>query len=145
MGQQGRTNVYLCYYTFGILPATVSEVIWPKGVVDTADAFIKRPLLMAMERCVPFEMLEAVLLIWLAGAVVFAGWHLYCYRKFFRQLWENSIPVPEYKVAVLLSLMQSSIEHPQGSQRRNRMVASFLLLRTGADTPVFFCAYITAA
>ncbi|MGI6307494.1 MAG: M56 family metallopeptidase [Dethiobacteria bacterium] len=73
------------------------------------DALIQRHLPATMEKYLSLEVMEAVLLIWLAGAMVFAGWHFYCYRRFSKQLRENSIPVPEDTVAVLLSSCKAAL------------------------------------
>ena len=73
------------------------------------DALIERHLPATMEKYLPLEVMEAVLLIWLAGAMVFAGWHFYCYRRLSKQLRENSIPVPEDTVAVLLSSCKAAL------------------------------------
>ncbi|HCF71482.1 MAG TPA: hypothetical protein DER33_07870 [Syntrophomonas sp.] len=50
------------------------------------------------------EVLEAILLIWFVGAIVFTAWHFYCYRRFTKELWADSIPVPkDAEAAVFLS------------------------------------------
>jgi beta-lactamase regulating signal transducer with metallopeptidase domain len=56
-----------------------------------------------MEKHLTVELMQVLLLIWLVGAMVFAGWHFYCYRRFSRQLRADSFPVPDDAGAALLS------------------------------------------
>ena len=56
-----------------------------------------------MEKHLTVELMKAALLIWLVGAMVFAAWHSYCYRRFSKQLRKNSIPTPADTAAALLS------------------------------------------
>jgi len=62
-----------------------------------------------MKKYFTFDVMEAVVFIWIFGAVVFAGWHLYCYRRFSRHLWADSFPVPEDTAAILLSSCKTAL------------------------------------
>ena len=64
------------------------------GFVDTMDTLVEKHL--------AFELTQAILLIWFVGAMVFAGWHLHCYRRFSKQLRTDSIPVSEDTTTVVL-------------------------------------------
>ena len=56
------------------------------------------------------ELTQAILLIWFVGAMVFAGWHFYCYRRFSKQLRIDSFPVSEdTATAVLLSSCKAAL------------------------------------
>ncbi|MCR6546573.1 M56 family metallopeptidase [Dehalobacterium formicoaceticum] len=59
-----------------------------------------------------FEVMEAFVFIWIFGAVLFAGWYFYCYRRFSRQLWADSLPVPEDTAAILLSSCKTALGIP---------------------------------
>ena len=58
------------------------------GFVDTMDTLMKKHLTVET-----VELTQAILLIWFVGAMVFAGWHFYCYRRFSKQLRIDSFPV----------------------------------------------------
>ena len=62
-----------------------------------------------MEKHLTVELEEVILLIWLAGAMVFAGWHFYCYRRFAKQLLADSFPVQEDTATVLLSSCKAAL------------------------------------
>lgn len=80
------------------LPATPSN-----GFVDAMDTL--------MEKHLTVELAQVVLLIWFVGAMVFAGWHFYCYRRFSKQLRADSFPVPEdTAAAVLLSPCKAALD-----------------------------------
>lgn len=56
------------------------------------------------------ELTQAILLIWIMGAMVFAGWHFYCYRRFSKQLRIDSFPVSEdTATAVLFSSCKAAL------------------------------------
>jgi bla regulator protein BlaR1 len=81
------------------LPALPSN-----GFVDAMDTL--------MEKYLSVELMEALLLIWFVGAMVFAGWHFYCYRRFSKQLRTDSFPVPDDTAAVLLSSCKAPLRIP---------------------------------
>lgn len=62
-----------------------------------------------MEKHLTVELMEAVLFIWFVGAMVFAGWHFYCYRRFSKQLRTDSFPVPDDTATVLLSSCKAAL------------------------------------
>ena len=70
------------------------------STVSGAKGFVVADM---MEKHLTVELMKAALLIWLVGAMVFAGWHFYCYRRFSKQLRKNSIPTPADTAAALLS------------------------------------------
>lgn len=75
------------------------------GFVDTMDTLMKKHLTVET-----VELTQAILLIWFVGAMVFAGWHFYCYRRFSKQLRIDSFPVSEdTAIAVLLSSCKAAL------------------------------------
>lgn len=73
-----------------------------KDFVNAVDTLIEKHLTV--------ELTQAVLLIWFVGAMVFAGWHFHCYRKFSKQLRTDSFPVPkDTATAVLLSSCKAAL------------------------------------
>lgn len=70
------------------------------STVSGAKGFVVADM---MEKHLTVELMKAALLIWLVGAMVFAAWHSYCYRRFSKQLRKNSIPTPADTAAALLS------------------------------------------
>ncbi|MEA4988053.1 MAG: M23/M56 family metallopeptidase [Anaerovorax sp.] len=93
----------------GTPPMAIPEALRPNGFVDTVDTLMEKHLPAAMEKHLSLEVMEAVLLIWFVGAMVFAGWHFYCYRRFGKQLLEDSIPIPEDTTAALLSSRKAAL------------------------------------
>ncbi len=61
-----------------------------------------------MEQHLTIEVIQVVSTIWLFGAIGFAVWHLYCYRRFMKSLQANSIAAPE-DTAVLLSSCKAAL------------------------------------
>lgn len=43
---------------------------------------------------IPIELAIALLSIWTIGVVVYGAWHIYCHRKFTKEMKRNSLPVP---------------------------------------------------
>ncbi len=73
-------------------PPTLSS----NNFVDTIDTLAEKHL--------TIELTQATLFIWFVGAMIFARWHLHCYRRFSKQLWTDSFPVSgDTTTAVLLS------------------------------------------
>ena len=102
-------------------PSIIQKALPSNGFVDAMDTLT--------EQHFTFEVMEAALLIWLVGAVVFAGWHFYCYRRFSKQLRENSIPVPEDTAAVLLSSCKAALGiHGDVKLMLNHKIASPMLV-----------------
>jgi len=93
----------------GTPPMAIPEALRPNGFVDTVDTLMEKHLPAAMEKPLSLEVMGAVLLIWFVGAMVFAGWHFYCCRRFGKQLLENSIPIPEDTTAALLSSRKAAL------------------------------------
>lgn len=93
----------------GTPPMAIPEALRPNGFVDTVDTLMEKHLPAAMEKHLSLEVMEAVLLIWFVGAMVFAGWHFYCCCRFGKQLLENSIPIPEDTTAALLSSRKAAL------------------------------------
>ncbi|HWQ41527.1 MAG TPA: M56 family metallopeptidase, partial [Desulfosporosinus sp.] len=94
----------------------------PNGFVDAMDGVMKKHL--------SVEVMGAILFIWLVGAMVFTGWHFYCYRRFTKQLRANSIPVPEdVEATALLSSCQSALGiHGEVKLMQNYKIASPMLV-----------------
>ncbi|WP_312648750.1 M56 family metallopeptidase [Aminipila sp.] len=90
-------------------PMAIPEALRPNGFMDTVDTLMEEHLPAAMEKHLSLEVMGAVLLIWFVGAMVFAGWHFYCCRRFGKQLLENSIPIPEDTTAALLSSRKAAL------------------------------------
>ncbi|HBC93001.1 MAG TPA: peptidase M56 [Pelotomaculum sp.] len=77
-------------------PHTIQEALQSNGFVNSMDILMGKHLFA--------EVMEGIVFIWLVGATVFALWHFYCYRRFTKELWADSIPVPENtEAAALLS------------------------------------------
>lgn len=55
-------------------PSIIPRAPLSNDFVDAIDAFVGTQLTV--------ELVETVFFIWLAGAIVFAGWHFYCYCRF---------------------------------------------------------------
>ncbi|MGI5823172.1 MAG: M56 family metallopeptidase [Dethiobacteria bacterium] len=82
-----------------------------------------------MERHFMFEVTEAILFIWLVGAMVFAGWHFYCYCRFSKQLREDSFPVLESTPTVLLSSCKEALGiHDDLKLMKNSKITSPMLV-----------------
>ncbi|NMA06781.1 MAG: peptidase M56 [Ruminococcaceae bacterium] len=63
-----------------------------------------------MEKHLTVELTQAILLIWILGAMVFAGWHFYCYRRFSKQLRADIFRVPDdTSTAALLSSCKAAL------------------------------------
>ena len=43
---------------------------------------------------IPIELAIALLSIWTVGVVAFGGWHVYCHRKFTKEMKRNNLPIP---------------------------------------------------
>ena len=72
------------------------------GLMDGMDVLVAKHL--------PVGMMEAILCIWLVGAILLAAWHFYCYRRFSKEIRSDSIPVVEdAKAAALLSSCQAAL------------------------------------
>ena len=93
----------------GTQPMAIPEALRPNGFVDAVDTLMEKHLPAAMEKHLSLEVMGAVLLIWFVGAMAFAGWHFYCYRRFSKRLLENSIPIPEDTAATLLSSLKAAL------------------------------------
>jgi len=102
-------------------PSVIQKAVPPNGFVDAMDIL--------MEKHFTFEVMEAVLFIWLAGAMVFAGWHFYCYRRFTKQLRADSIPVLDDTAAALLSSCKAALGiHGEVKLMQNRKITSPMLV-----------------
>ncbi|WP_061214598.1 M56 family metallopeptidase [Syntrophomonas wolfei] len=75
-------------------PYIIQKALPSNGFVDAMDTL--------MEKHLTVELMEAVLFIWLVGAMVFAGWHFYCYRRFSKQLRTDSFSVADDTATVVL-------------------------------------------
>lgn len=93
----------------GTVPMAIPEALRPNGFVDAIDTLMEKHLPATMEKHLSLEVTGAVLLIWFVGTMVFAGWHFYCYRRFSKQLLENSIPIPKDTTAALLSSSKTAL------------------------------------
>ncbi len=93
----------------GTPPMAIPKTLQPNGFVDAVDTLMEKHLPAAMEKHLSLEVMGAVLLIWFVGAMVFAGWHFYCYRRFSKRLLENSIPIPEDTAAALFSSRKAAL------------------------------------
>lgn len=90
--------------------------------VGTVDAL--------MEKHLSAQVMEVILFVWFVGAIFFALWHFYCYRRFTKQLWADSIPVPEdAKAAVLLSSCKEALGiHGEVKLMQNCKIASPMIV-----------------
>lgn len=90
-----------------VQPVVESSPAEPSIIQKTLPTLPSNGFVVAMDTLVEnhltVELTQALLLIWFVGAMVFAGWHCYCYRKFAKQLRAYSFPVPEDTASVLLS------------------------------------------
>ncbi|MCG9969475.1 M56 family metallopeptidase [Pelotomaculum terephthalicicum JT] len=81
---------------------TVQETSQINGFWDMMDALMGKHL--------SVEVMEAISFVWFVGATVFAVWHIYCYRRFAKELRANSISVAEEaEAALLLSSCQRAL------------------------------------
>ena len=88
-----------------------------------------------MEKHLTVELAEVILLIWLAGAMAFAGWHFYCYRRFAKQLLADSFPVQEDTATVLLSSCKAGLGiHREVKLMMNPIIKSPMLV--GVRSPM---------
>ncbi len=71
------------------------------GFADAMDTLMKNHLAV--------ELMQALLLVWFVGVLVFAGWHFYCYRRFSTQLRAVSFPVPDDTAVALLSSCKAAL------------------------------------
>ncbi len=76
-------------------PMVIPESLRPNGFAGALDTLIEKHFSTTMEKHLSFEVMAATLFIWFVGAIVFALWHFYCYRRFSKQLWADSRPIPE--------------------------------------------------
>lgn len=106
-------------------PFIIQKVPPANGLADTmnvVDAVIEEHL--------SVEVMQVILFIWLIGAIVFAAWHFYCYRRFIKQLRAANTPVPEDgKAFALLSSCQAVLGiHGEVKLMQNRRIASPMLV-----------------
>ena len=100
--------------------AVIRKVSPANGFTDTANALIEKHL--------SVEVLQAIVFLWLAGAIAFAVWHFYCYRKFTRQLRADNTPAPE-DAAALLAVCKAALGiHGEVRLMQNRKIASPMLV-----------------
>lgn len=113
----------------GTPPMAIPETLQPNDFVDAVDTLMEKHLPAAMEKHLSLEVMGAVLLIWFVGAMAFAGWHFYCYRRFSKRLLENSIPIPEDTAATLLSSLKVALDvHGDVKLMLNHKIASPMLV-----------------
>ncbi|MHB8062436.1 MAG: M56 family metallopeptidase [Ruminiclostridium sp.] len=99
---------------------TVSPANGFTDTMDAVDAIIKKHL--------SVEVMQVILFIWLVGVIVFAAWHIYCYRRFTRQLRADNIPVPEDAATLLSSCKAALGIHGEVKLMQNRKIASPMLV-----------------
>jgi bla regulator protein blaR1 len=92
------------------------------GFADAMDTLV--------EKYLTVELTQAILLIWFLGAMIYAGWHFYCYRRFSKQLRTDSFPVSEdTSTAVLLSSCKSALGiHSEVKLMMNPIIKSPMLV-----------------
>jgi bla regulator protein BlaR1 len=92
------------------------------GFADAMDTLV--------EKYLTVELTQAILLIWFLGAMIFAGWHFYCYRRFSKQLRTDSFPVSEdTSTAVLLSSCKAALGiHSEVKLMMNPIIKSPMLV-----------------
>ncbi|QIB68890.1 hypothetical protein Ami103574_05950 [Aminipila butyrica] len=78
-----------------IFPMLVPVMDQQKGLLNALNAVGTAHL--------TIEFIQIVSFIWLFGAIGFASWHLYCYRRFMKLLQVHSIPAPEDTLTLLSS------------------------------------------
>jgi bla regulator protein BlaR1 len=93
----------------GTPPMAIPETLRLNGFVDVIDTLVEKQLPVAMEIHLSLEVMGAILFIWLAGAVVFTGWHLHCYHRFSKQLRADSFPGADNTAAVLFSSCKAAL------------------------------------
>jgi bla regulator protein BlaR1 len=96
-------------YSSGTPPMAIPEVSGVEGFVVAIDTLMEKHLLVTMEKHLSLEVMGAALFIWFAGAIAFAGWHFYCYRRFTKQLWADSFPLSDDAGAILLSSCKAAL------------------------------------
>ncbi|NMA65685.1 MAG: M56 family metallopeptidase [Clostridiaceae bacterium] len=93
----------------GTSPVVISEVLLPNDFVDAIDTMMEKNLTAVMDKHLSLEITGAILVIWFVGAMMFAGWHFYSFRRFDKQLLKNSIPIPGDTTAALLSSLKTAL------------------------------------
>ncbi|WP_132984338.1 M23/M56 family metallopeptidase [Tissierella praeacuta] len=93
----------------GTSPVVIPEALRPNDFVDAIDTMMEKNLTAVMDKHLSLEITGAVLLIWFVGAMIFAGWHFYCFRRFDKHLLKNSIPILEDTTAALLSSLKAAL------------------------------------
>ena len=97
------------------LPALPSN-----GFTDAMDTLMKNHFTV--------ELMQALLLIWFVGAMIFAAWHFYCYHRFSKQLRADSFPVPDDAAALLSSCKAALGIHSDVKLMLNLKIASPMLV-----------------
>lgn len=118
----------------GALSAAIPKAVQANGLLNAMDSLVEMPFLMTMERHLSIEKIQMILCIWLVGAVAFAAWHFYCYRRFMKQIQENSIPAPENVSALLSSCKTALGIHSEVKIMQNMKIASPMLV--GLSRPI---------
>ena len=114
VGKMAIAFFLLPVFLFAKIPSMVQPVMEsypaePSIIWNALPAFSSNGFVDAVEKYMTVELMQALLLIWIVGAMVFAGWHFYCYRRFSRQLRADSFPVPNDVAAVLLSSCKAAL------------------------------------
>ncbi len=101
-------------------PSVIQKVIPANGFVDAMNTF--------MEKQITVGLMQALLLIWFVGAMAFAGWHCYCYRRFLKQLRADSSPVMDDAATVMLRSCKAALGiHCDVKLMLNRKIKSPML------------------
>ncbi|MGI6066613.1 MAG: M56 family metallopeptidase [Bacillota bacterium] len=122
-------------HSSGTSSMTIPEALRPNNFVDAMDILMEKHLPTTMEKHLSLEVMGTVLFIWLVGAIVFAGWHFYCYHKFIKQLRADSFPVADNTAAGLLSSCKASLGiHGEVKLMLNHKITSPMLV--GLHRPI---------
>ena len=107
--------------SYPVEPSAIQNALPSYALMDAMGTWMKKHL--------TFEVMEAAMFIWIFGAVVFAGWHFYCYRKFSRQLWADSLPVLKETAAILLTTCKAALDiHGEVKLMLNPKITSPMLV-----------------
>lgn len=104
-------------------PFIIRRVASANGLADTADAVD-----VVIKKHLSVEAMQVILLIWLVGAIVFATWHFYCYRRFTRQLRAGNASAPENAAALLSSCKAALDIHGEVKLMQNCKITSPMLV-----------------
>ena len=84
-------------------PSIIQKILPSKGLADTIETLTNQHFTL--------DVMKIVLLVWFLGSLIFAAWHLYCYRRFVKRLRIDSYDVPNAsKMTTLLNFYKKELQ-----------------------------------